>query len=204
MYLWPRFLLQLCKLAYKIINPSTIALLAWKEILKDLQMVVTLMPRDVTTQWNSMLNLLKYALKHHKAINIVIQWHELGLWDLELTDEEWVIVKQLQGVLKVSKVLIDSAYGMIQTNVVRSSGTQHCTSCVQPPISQWSSLWWTTLTRSSQCICATRIFFPPYILVSSSLKKLSIITTHAQTSLKCITLPWVSTASISFSNHPLM
>ena len=92
-------------------------------------MVVTLMPRDIATRWNLMLNLLEYALKHRKVINIVTQQHELGWQDLELTDEEWAIVEQLQRVLKVSKVLID-AYEIIQTNVIRSSRTQHCTSRV--------------------------------------------------------------------------
>ena len=151
-------------------------------------MVVTLMPRDVATRWNSTLDLLEYALKHCKAIDIVTQRRELGLWDLELTDEEWAIVEQLQRVLKVSKVLIDT-YGIIQTNVIRSSRTQHCTSRVRPPISQRSSLRWTTLTRSSQRIHATRIFFPLYVLVSPLLKRLSTVTTRARTSLKCIALP---------------
>ena len=151
-------------------------------------MTVTLMPRDVATQWNSTLDLLEYALKHRKAIDIVTQWRELGLQDLELTDEEWAIVEQLQRVLKVSKVLIDT-YGIIQTNVIRSSRTQHCTSRVRPPISQQSSLRWTTLTRSSQRIHATRIFFPPYVLASPLLKRLSTVTTRARTSLKCIALP---------------
>ena len=75
-------------------------------------MTVTLMPRDVATRWNSTLDLLEYTLKHRKAIDIVTQWRELGLWDLELMDEEWAIIEQLQRVLKVSKVLID-AYGIM-------------------------------------------------------------------------------------------
>ena len=68
-------------------------------------MTVTLMPRDVATRWNSTLDLLKYALEHRKAIVLVTQRRELGLRDLELTDEEWAIIEQLQIVLKVSKQL---------------------------------------------------------------------------------------------------
>lgn len=68
-------------------------------------MTVTLMPRDVATRWNSTLDLLEYALEHRKAIVLVTQRHELGLRDLELTDEEWAIIEQLQIVLKVSKQL---------------------------------------------------------------------------------------------------
>jgi len=58
-------------------------------------MTVTLMPRDVATGWNSTLDLLEYALKHHKAIDLVTQWCELGLRDLELTDEEWAVVHRV-------------------------------------------------------------------------------------------------------------
>ena len=68
-------------------------------------MTVTLMPRDVATRWNLTLDLLKYALEHHKVIVLVMQRRELGLRDLELTDEEWAIIEQLQIVLKVSKQL---------------------------------------------------------------------------------------------------
>ena len=68
-------------------------------------MTVKLMPRDVATQWNSTLDLLEYALKHRKAIDLVTQRRELGLRELELMDEEWVIVEQLQRVLKVTTTL---------------------------------------------------------------------------------------------------
>ena len=68
-------------------------------------MTVTLMPRDVATRWNSTLDLLEYALEHCKAIILVMQRRELGLRDLELMDEEWAIIEQLQIVLKVSKQL---------------------------------------------------------------------------------------------------
>ena len=61
--------------------------------------------RDVAMQWNSTLDLLEYALEHHKVIVLVMQQRELGLRDLELMDEEWAIIEQLQIVLKVSKLL---------------------------------------------------------------------------------------------------
>ena len=85
-----------------MIHSTTLILLVWHEILKDLWMKVSCMPRDVTTQWNSLFNLLEYALKHQKAIDLVTQWHELGMRDLELSDNEWELVKQLCSVLKVS------------------------------------------------------------------------------------------------------
>lgn len=85
-----------------MIHSTTLILLVWHEILKDLRMKVTCMPRDVVTRWNSLFNLLEYALKHWKAIDLVTQRCELGMRDLELSDNEWELVKQLCSVLKVS------------------------------------------------------------------------------------------------------
>ena len=82
-------------------------------------MTVTLMPRDVATRWNSTLDLLEYALEHRKAIVLVTQRRELSLRDLELTDEEWAIIEQLQTVLKVSKLLQQRIRLTKQTNTNR-------------------------------------------------------------------------------------
>ena len=60
------------------------------------------MPRDVATRWNSTFDLLEYALKHWKAIDLVTQQRELGLRQFELTDPEWTVVEQLHSVLNVS------------------------------------------------------------------------------------------------------
>ena len=60
------------------------------------------MPRDVATHWNSTFNLLEYALKHQKAIDLVTQWRELGLRKFELTDHEWTVAEQLHSILNVS------------------------------------------------------------------------------------------------------
>ena len=60
------------------------------------------MPRDVTTCWNLTFDLLEYALKHRKAINLVTQQRELGLRKFEMTDHEWMVVEQLHSILNVS------------------------------------------------------------------------------------------------------
>ncbi|KIM54106.1 hypothetical protein SCLCIDRAFT_61116, partial [Scleroderma citrinum Foug A] len=72
-------LVKLCKLAFRIIHSTTIVLPAWKEILRDLHLVFSCMPRGVMTRWNSTFDLLEYALKHRKAIDLVTQQRELGL-----------------------------------------------------------------------------------------------------------------------------
>ncbi|KAI6030227.1 hypothetical protein EDC04DRAFT_2605398 [Pisolithus marmoratus] len=45
-------------------NSTTLVLPAWKEILKDLRKTMSLMPRDIVTQWNSTFNMIYYALEH--------------------------------------------------------------------------------------------------------------------------------------------
>ena len=85
-----------------MIHSTTLILPAWREILKDLQMKVSCMPRDVATQWNSLFDLLEYILSHQKAIDLVTQWRELGIRNLELSDKEWELVEQLYSILKVS------------------------------------------------------------------------------------------------------
>ena len=60
------------------------------------------MLRDVAMRWNSTFDLLEYALKHRKAINLVTQQCELGLRQFDLTDPEGMVVEQLHSVLNVS------------------------------------------------------------------------------------------------------
>jgi hypothetical protein len=89
------------KLAYKIIHSTTIILPAWREILEDMKFPVTLMARDVSTRWNSTLDMLEYALKHRIAVDTVTQRRVLGLRKFELGDHEWDIITQLRDILKV-------------------------------------------------------------------------------------------------------
>ncbi|KAG2156527.1 uncharacterized protein EDB93DRAFT_1079246 [Suillus bovinus] len=66
-------LVKLRKLAYKVIHSTTIVLPAWRKILEDLQAPVTLMPRDVSTCWNSTFDMLEYAIEHREAVDTVTQ-----------------------------------------------------------------------------------------------------------------------------------
>ncbi|KIM56127.1 hypothetical protein SCLCIDRAFT_133318, partial [Scleroderma citrinum Foug A] len=73
------------KVAFKIVHSTTIVLLAWKDILNDLCLMISLMPRDIATRWNSTFDLLEYALKHRKAVDLLTQRRELGLGKFELS-----------------------------------------------------------------------------------------------------------------------
>ncbi|TRM62978.1 hypothetical protein BD626DRAFT_358107, partial [Schizophyllum amplum] len=61
-------LVKLRKLAFKIINSTTILLPAWKESLQKLRMEIKLLPRDVRTRWNSTYDMLVSALEHRAAV----------------------------------------------------------------------------------------------------------------------------------------
>jgi hypothetical protein len=64
------------------------------------------MPRDVTTQWNSSFDMLDFALDYRPAIDQIIDEKEMKLRHYELSEEEWMIVKQLRDVLKVCSSLL--------------------------------------------------------------------------------------------------
>jgi hypothetical protein len=93
---------QICKLSFKIINSSTILLLSWKRLLLELEMAEKLLPRDVTTRWNSTYNMLDATLKLKPAVKTFTEQAENGVHDYELGKAEWAILEQLQDVLKVS------------------------------------------------------------------------------------------------------
>jgi hypothetical protein len=93
--------MQLHKVAFKLINSTTILLPAWHEALHSSKMSVMLMPCDVATRWNLTFEMLNYAVEHRKAVDIVTQRQDLGLREFELSDEEWDIAGQLRDVLRV-------------------------------------------------------------------------------------------------------
>ncbi|KAG1846707.1 hypothetical protein C8R48DRAFT_616145 [Suillus tomentosus] len=57
-------LVKLRKLAYKIIHSTTLLLPEWKEVLTELNLTVRIMPRDVSTHWNSMFDMLNFAVEY--------------------------------------------------------------------------------------------------------------------------------------------
>ena len=61
-----------------------------------------IMPRDVTTRWNSTNDMLQFALEYRKVIDTVTAERKNDLRKLELCDREWEIVDQLSRVLKVN------------------------------------------------------------------------------------------------------
>jgi hypothetical protein len=93
--------LQIRKLAFKIINSSTLLLPSWKALLRELEIAEKMLPRDVSTRWNSTYDMLEAALKLKPAVTKFTERAGNGVRDYELDDAEWEILEQLRDVLKV-------------------------------------------------------------------------------------------------------
>jgi len=92
---------QLRKIAYALKNSSTILLPKWYSILEDLKLVKCIMPRDVTTRWNSTFDMLDFALRYQNTLQAITSNLDLGLRRYELDRAEWKTAHQLCDILKV-------------------------------------------------------------------------------------------------------
>jgi hypothetical protein len=60
-----------------------------------------MMPRDVSTRWNSTFDMLRFAIDYRLAINAITAERSMKLRDYELGKEEWKLAEELREVLKV-------------------------------------------------------------------------------------------------------
>lgn len=86
-------------------NSPTILLPQWFLTLEDLALSERIMPRDVTTRWNSTFDMLDFAVEYRKALQITTSDLDLNVRQYELSREEWAIAQQLRNVLKVRSLL---------------------------------------------------------------------------------------------------
>ena len=93
-------IVQLRALANAIKNSSTIILPYWLVKLEELGLRVRMMPRDVSTRWNSTFDMLKFTIDYRAAIDAVTSNREFNLHKYELADEEWAIAVNLRDTLK--------------------------------------------------------------------------------------------------------
>ncbi len=63
-----------------------------------------MVPRDVTTRWNSTYDMLAFAYEYRAALDIITANREMKLRMYELSDTDWNIVKDLRDLLKVSDI----------------------------------------------------------------------------------------------------
>jgi hypothetical protein len=95
------FIFYIRKLSFAIIHSTTIALPAWRTTCTTHKLPVRLIPRDVTTRWNSTYDMAKVAVKYRPAINDITANKSLKLRKYELDDDDWKIIRDLIKVLKV-------------------------------------------------------------------------------------------------------
>ena len=153
------FCIQLRKLAYAIKRSSTKLLPRWKEILEELAAIaattdkkplsIRIMPRDVSTRWNSTYDMLKFAYTYREAIDRITGDRAMKLRDFELFESEWETVKQLRDSLKVRIILI-TFNPTTQTYLSRFSRPSHLNSQPTRRAQLLSFRRWTKCIRSSR------------------------------------------------------
>ena len=60
-----------------------------------------MMPCDVMTHWNSMYDMLEFAIEYCEALKSITGNQRMKLRQYELMEENWKITTQLHDVLKV-------------------------------------------------------------------------------------------------------
>jgi len=81
-------------------NSPTIILPKWFSTLDDLELGHRMMPRDVSTRWNSTHDMLQFALKYRDAMDTITGDRDMKLRRYEMDNNEWAIAQQLCDVLK--------------------------------------------------------------------------------------------------------
>lgn len=92
---------QLRGLSLAIKNSSTIVLPKWYDVLETLSLKPRMMPRDVSTRWNSTYDMVEFAIEYCAALDVMTADRDMNLRKFELSKREWGMVTELCEVLKV-------------------------------------------------------------------------------------------------------
>ena len=60
-----------------------------------------MMPRDVSTRWNSTYDMLEFATEYRAALDIMMADRDMNLRKFELSKKEWGMATELCEVLQV-------------------------------------------------------------------------------------------------------
>jgi hypothetical protein len=93
--------MQIRQLSFAIINSTTIALPAWRQICVSHELKPNLIPRDVVTRWNSTYDMLQFVVRYRRAIDTITAKKDLKLRKYELDDDDWKIIEDLVAILDV-------------------------------------------------------------------------------------------------------
>jgi hypothetical protein len=182
---------QLRKTAYAIKDSTTIILPHWFSILEELDLGLRMMPRDVTTRWNSTYDMLVFAVEYREALESITGNQKMKLRQYELTEEDWHIAGKLRDVLKVCFDLFSTLSLINQGYLSRFLRTRRSSSRVAHPTSPPSSRLWITLTSTSQRLHSTQIIHWRSKPRSRLAKRHSTATTTRLIIPKSIGLQWV-------------
>jgi len=69
-----------------------------------------MMPRDVSTRWNSTYDMLEFALKYAAALNAMTDDRDMKLRKFELSKREWSMAAELCKALQVRQSFPFSSY----------------------------------------------------------------------------------------------
>ena len=93
------------------------------------------MPRDVTTRWNLMYDMLDFAVKYRNALDKVTSDRKNDLRRYEMDDNDWKLAEQLRNVLEVSLCRVSNAYLMaFYLSMISTSNRRQCLVTRQSPI----------------------------------------------------------------------
>jgi hypothetical protein len=104
-----QWVLQLRGLSNAIKNSSTIVLPKWYEVLEGLSLNPCMMPRDVSTRWNSTYDMVEFATEYRAALDIMTADRDMNLRKFELSKKEWGMATELCEVLQVGFYLYFSS-----------------------------------------------------------------------------------------------
>jgi hypothetical protein len=65
-----------------------------------------MMPRDVSTRWNSTFDMLDFAISYRAALDTITSDRDMKLRQFELSEEDWDTAVQLRDALKVCVELL--------------------------------------------------------------------------------------------------
>ena len=91
-------------------DSTTIILPQWFTTLEDLNLDQRMMPRDVTTRWNSTFDMLEFSCDYREPIDLITGNQMMRLRHYELSEEDWEIATKLRDVLKVGDFFLTSFF----------------------------------------------------------------------------------------------
>ena len=76
-------------------NSSTLILPQWNIKLKELNLDIRMMPRDVAMRWNSTFDMIDFSITYRSALDAMTANRNLNLRKFEMDNEEWIAAEKL-------------------------------------------------------------------------------------------------------------